>query len=256
MAKECKSCGNYYKGDYCDKCGYGKKVTSSKSAVKYKKATKPERFRTAEDNKLYAQWDKEREDRRKSDPNRNKKFLLLVLIVFIAMVFFVLYKSGIIFSNTRTEVIEQYFNAIQNKDYDKFLECHSKEIKNEYETDRKSMGISKDDAMQFLYGDLDEEYGKGFTIDVDFGRETQLNKEDYDLTEYKEQYGTTPSISNAYEMYVTVTFSGPNATETANLYIYTVKTSGYWRIIGMTEDNGIVNEDTGLVMPETQQTES
>lgn len=255
MAKECKSCGNFYKGDYCDKCGYGKKVVS-KSAAKYKKATKPERFRTAEDSKLYAEWDKEREQQRKSDPNRNKKFLVLVLIVFVAMVLFVLYQSGAIFSNTRNEVIEQYFNAVQTKDYDKFVKCHAKEIRNEYESDRKSMGLSKSEAMEYLYADLDELYGEGFTINVEFGRETQLDKDEYDLTEYKEQYGTTPSISDAYEMYVTVTFSGSKAEDTVNLYIYVVKTSGYWRIIGMSEDNGIVNEDTGLVQPETEQTES
>jgi len=255
MAKECKSCGNYYNGDYCEKCGYGKKVTS-KSAAKYKKATKPERFRTAEDSKLYAEWDKERKEQSRSDPNRNKKFLILVLIIFIAMVLFVLYQSGVIFSNTRTEVIEQYFTAVQNKDYDKFVKCHAKEIRDEYESDRKSMGLSKSDAMEYLYGDLDTEYGEGFKIDVQFGRETKLDKDDYDLTEYKEQYGTAPSISDAYEMYVTVTFSGSKAADTANLYIYVVKTSGFWRIIGMSEDNGIVNEDTGMVQPEASQTEN
>ena len=51
MAKICKSCGSYYKGSYCEKCGYGKPDTKSKSLEKFKKATpkKPVRFMTEEE---------------------------------------------------------------------------------------------------------------------------------------------------------------------------------------------------------------
>lgn len=46
MSKLCKSCGNYYEGDHCDKCGYGDPNLKTHAADKYKKPTKPERFRT------------------------------------------------------------------------------------------------------------------------------------------------------------------------------------------------------------------
>ena len=45
MSKLCKSCGNYYEGDHCDKCGYGDPNLKTHAADKYKKPTKPERFR-------------------------------------------------------------------------------------------------------------------------------------------------------------------------------------------------------------------
>ena len=44
MSKLCKSCGNYYEGDHCDKCGYGDPNLKTHAADKYKKPTKPERF--------------------------------------------------------------------------------------------------------------------------------------------------------------------------------------------------------------------
>lgn len=55
MSKLCKSCGNYYEGDHCDKCGYGDPNLKTHAADKYKKPTKPERFRTEEEKELYAE---------------------------------------------------------------------------------------------------------------------------------------------------------------------------------------------------------
>ena len=37
MSKLCKSCGNYYEGDHCDKCGYGDPNLKTHAADKYKK---------------------------------------------------------------------------------------------------------------------------------------------------------------------------------------------------------------------------
>lgn len=56
MSKICRSCGSYYEGSYCTKCGYGKEV-KSKSLAKYKKATKPERFMTDEEKRNFTTAD-------------------------------------------------------------------------------------------------------------------------------------------------------------------------------------------------------
>ena len=37
MSKLCKSCGNYYEGDHCDKCGYGDPNLKTHAADKSKK---------------------------------------------------------------------------------------------------------------------------------------------------------------------------------------------------------------------------
>ena len=77
MSKLCKSCGNYYEGDHCDKCGYGDPNLKTHAADKYKKPTKPERFRTEEEKELYAEWEKEKKEdteiKRHYDPNAGKK---------------------------------------------------------------------------------------------------------------------------------------------------------------------------------------
>ena len=43
-----------------------------------------------------------------------------------------------------------------------------------------------------------------------------------------------------------MTFKGSKGSEDAKLYIYVGKCSGKWCIFNITQDNGIVDEDTGL----------
>lgn len=247
--KECRSCGNYYSGDYCDKCGYGKKTGVSKASKKYRKGKKPERFQTAEDKKLYAKWDKEERlenAARTKDQSANKNFLIAVVLVAVIVVFIALFQSGAIFSNTREEVVKQYFEAVRTGDFDSFVKCFPKEIKNDYKADLAASDLDKSAYMQALYGDFADTYGAGYTIKVEFGGETALDPDDYDMTLYREQYGHAPSLSEVYEMVVNATFSGHNATETAKLYMYVAKTGGYWRIFGISEDLGTMTEEDML----------
>lgn len=251
MSKLCKSCGNYYEGDHCDKCGYGDPNLKTHAADKYKKPTKPERFRTEEEKELYAEWEKEKKEdteiKRHYDPNAGKKTLAIVAVVVIGVMVAVLYKSGVIFSSTKTEVIEKYFKSIQTSDFDSFVECFPKEMKNEYEQQRTEGGYGKEQVMkEVLYGDFIESYGSDYTIDVSFGRETKLKESEYDLSEYKSFYGSAPNVSEAYEIVTNVTFKGSKGSEDAKLYIYVGKCSGKWCIFNITQDNGIVDEDTGL----------
>ena len=225
MSKLCKSCGNYYEGDHCDKCGYGDPNLKTHAADKYKKPTKPERFRTEEEKELYAEWEKEKKEdteiKRHYDPNAGKKTLAIVAVVVIGVIVAVLYKSGVIFSSTKTEVIEKYFKSIQTSDFDSFVECFPKEMKNEYEQQRTEGGYGKEQVMkEVLYGDFIESYGSDYTIDVSFGRETKLKESEYDLSEYKSFYGSAPNVSEAYEIVTNVTFKGSKGSEDAKLYIY------------------------------------
>ena len=235
MSKLCKSCGNYYEGDHCDKCGYGDPNLKTHAADKYKKPTKPERFRTEEEKELYSEWEKEKKEdteiKRHYDPNAGKKTLAIVAVVVIGVIVAVLYKSGVIFSSTKTDVIEKYFKSIQTSDFDSFVECFPKEMKNEYEQQRTEGGYGKEQVMkEVLYGDFIESYGADYTIDVSFGRETKLKESEYDLSEYKSFYGSAPNVSEAYEIVTNVTFKGSKGSEDAKLYIYVGKCSGKWCI--------------------------
>ena len=247
MSKICKSCGNYYEGDYCDKCGYGDPNLKTHSADKYKKPTKSPRFQTEEDKAVYAKWQQEKQEengmKRHYDPNAGKKTLIIVAVVVVAIIFAALYKSGVIFSSTRTDVVEKYFKAIEESDFESFVDCFPKEMKNEYEAQRKEGGYGEEQVMkEVLYADFIETYGEGYTIDVSFGKETKLDKSEYDMSEYKAFYGSAPTISEAYELVVNVTFSGSKGSEDAKLYMYVGKCSGKWKIFNITQDNGIITE--------------
>ena len=241
---ECKSCGAYYKGKVCPKCGYGGEAKASKAAAKYKKATKPERFRTAEDHKLYAQWEAEKKEGRVRDPDANKKFLAVLAIVVVIVVFLALWQSGAIFSNDKNEVIANYFNSIQNGDYDTYLKCFPKEMRLSIEQDRDQAGLSKKEYMLELYDGLavDLELGSSFTVGFELGKETPLDKGEYDMSGYEQAYGKRPAFDEVLEQVVDVDFIGTDRTQEARLYLYMGKSWGYWHIYGMDEDVGSLTE--------------
>lgn len=247
MSKICRSCGNYYEGDHCDKCGYGDPDLKTHSADKYKKPTKPPRFQTEEDKAVYARWQQEKQEengmKRRRDPDAGKKTLVIVAVVVAAIIFAALYKSGAIFSPDKTDVVEQYFKAIEESDFRSFVDCFPKEMKNEYEVQRRESGYGEKQVMQeVLYADFIESYGEDYTIDVTFGKETELDRSEYDMSEYKAFYGSAPTVSEAYELVVNVTFSGSKGSEDAKLYMYVGKCSGKWKIFNITQDNGIITE--------------
>ena len=249
MSKLCKSCGNYYDGDYCDKCGYGNPNLKTKAADKYKKPTTPERFRTEEQKEQYAKWaEEEREkkgDAERAKPKNSKaavQMLIVVAVVVVGVIVGVLIKTGAIFSSSQKDVVSDYFTAVQQGDFDKFVKCFPDEMKNDYIKERKELGYSEEDYMNALYGSFKESYGDDYTIDLDFGKSTKLEKGDYDMSEYKNKFGTVPSISEAYEMVVNVNFKGSKDSETAKLYMYVGKCSGKWKIFNITQDNGIIDK--------------
>lgn len=245
MSKLCKSCGQYYDGDFCDKCGYGNPELKTKAADKYKKPSKPKKFRTEEDQKLYEQWEKEKRDKRTAS-NSNVKFLIIVAVVVVGVIFAVLIKTGAIFSRDKKDVIKNYFEAVQSGDFNEFVKCFPKEIKNSYLTDLKESGYSEEEYMKEYNKDFKESYGDDYKISVKFGKETKLDKDDYDMSEYKKAYGSAPNISEAYEIVVYTTFKGSKGSEDAKLYLYVGKCSGGWKIFNLTQDNGIIDKSMEL----------
>lgn len=225
MSKECKSCGNYFSGEQCDKCGWTPKKAPTKAAEpdKAHNETSPET---------------ENENTRRSDPNAGRNFLFTVIIAALAVAVFALWKSGAIFSNTREEVVTQYFKAIGDGDYDSFVKCFPKEIKADYEQDRITSGLDKKAYMQGLYNELYSEYGSDMKINATIMNEEKLDSDAYDMTAYKAQYGTAPALDEVYEVVAEVVFSGNKGSENAVLCLYVAKSGGRWRIFGMTEDLG------------------
>ena len=249
MAKICKSCGSYYKGSYCEKCGYGKPETKSKVLEKYKKATpkKPVRFMTEEEKAAVKLSAKEKPMQRRADPNARRNLLIAVAVITVGVVIFVLISRGVLFSNKKEDVISQYFTALDNNDFDKFTDTLPKEIKNVYEEEREKMGLSGEDYIRQFKQPLEEVYGSGLSISFTLGREEKLDKETdsevFDLTAYKKRYGSAPSVSEIYVVYVEVTYSGSISKETVEYQCYIAKTGWKWKIFNMEFDPGILKPE-------------
>ncbi|MGN0622355.1 MAG: hypothetical protein ACI4JA_00225 [Oscillospiraceae bacterium] len=254
MSKICRSCGSYYKGDYCDKCGYGKPDVQSKSLEKLKKqAKKPERFMTDQEKKeLYDRKRKEREAAlgKREDPHARRNLLIVTAVVVVGIVFAVLIKNGLLFSTDKTDVINRYFDSLNERNYDDFVSCFPKEIKNLHESDRKSLGYEKDKFMEVYLSDFTERYGSDMKITVSCGKEEKLEKSEIDLTDYEAQYGSKPSISEAYVVICEVTYSGSKATEVFQYDCYVGKVSGKWKLFNVQYRAGTITTDMEVTDPE------
>ncbi len=252
MAKICKSCGNYYKGSYCEKCGYGKPENRSKVLEKYKKATpkKPVRFMTGEEKAAVKLTPKASANEKRVDPNARRNLLLAVVVVTVGVIVFVLISRGLLFSNKKEDVINQYYTALENNDFDKFIDTMPSEIKDVYKNERKELDLSGEDYMRRFKEPLKEVYGDGLTVSATLGREEQLDKEKdsavFDLTAYKEHYGSAPSVSEVYIVYVEVKYSGSLKTETVQYQCYIAKTGWKWKIFNMEYDPGIVTPEESI----------
>ncbi|MBR4554393.1 MAG: hypothetical protein IKO27_02240 [Ruminococcus sp.] len=248
MAKVCKSCGSYYKGSYCDKCGYGKPDVKSKSLEKLKKATpkKPVRFMTEEEKeKAASERKKAQPSARKADPAARRNLLIAAAVVTVGVIIFVLIQRGILFSNNKEDVIKQYFTALDSNDFDKFIDTMPGEIQDVYEKERSDMGLSKEDYMRKFKEDLTELYGSGLTVSLELGKEEKLDPDDpedreaFDLTAYKKKYGSAPSVKEIYVVVCNVTYKGSDRSETVEYNCYIAKTGWKWKIFNMEYNPGI-----------------
>ncbi|MBR1663095.1 MAG: hypothetical protein IJ696_02060 [Ruminococcus sp.] len=234
MAKICKSCGAEYTGDYCDKCGYGRKDITSKALEKMKKeGAKPVRFMTPEEKEEYYKELKRKQAAKKKQGKKkakkaSKKMLAGVLLAAVAVVVIALFATGTISLTSKTKPIETYFAAIQDKDYHAFAGSLHSKVKSQYESDIKDLGATQDNYMSDYYcKDLDERYGEGFTIKAEPGEPQKLGDED--ITKIKNESGIS-DVKSPYRVDTKVTFSGSKLTETADLTIYVSSQSGAYKI--------------------------
>jgi len=244
MSKICKSCGSYYDGEYCTQCDYGNKDLKVKAADKYKKHTKPIRFMTEEEKQEYYERLKKEREQQVSQPKRNKSnknLLIVVVIIAIGVVIGGLIKSGVISWGDKTDVINDYFDAINERDFDKYIDCLPTEMKEDYKNDRNELGCSKDEYMEEFVSVFKEEYGDNFSVSVKCGKETLL--EDYNVDNYKNAYGRIPKISEAYVVVASVTLRGSEKTSEEQFFCYVGKVSGKWKLFNLEYSAGTLTPE-------------
>ncbi|MDE6148921.1 MAG: anaerobic ribonucleoside-triphosphate reductase [Ruminococcus sp.] len=244
MSNVCKSCGKYYEGDYCTHCGYGNKDIKTKAAEKYKKTTKPVRFMNDEEKKEY--YDRQREklsekEAKAKNPKSNRNLLIFIAVAAVAVIAAGLISSGVISFGDKTDVIEDYFEAITERDFDKYVNCFPSEMKKDYENDRNELNCSKDEYMEQFVSVFEDDYGDSFSVSVKCGKATKL--ENYSMEQYEETYGSVPKISEAYVVAVTVTLSGSEKTNDEQFNCYVGKVRGKWKLFNLEYTAGTITSE-------------
>lgn len=240
MPKVCKSCGKEYKGEYCEHCGYGNPDIEIKAAKKYKTKT-PERFLPPEEQERLAKERLAQGKKPKTKTNkqkRNQKILLIVLVLAVAgIIFFVLYNQGILFKNDPEELVNQYFTAISEMDYDKYNDCFTSELADANDKGIKAQDLDKDKAMETLYSDYINVFGKDFKTTVKIDNVSDMDQGELieeDLN-YQKQYGKTLSLKEGKIIKTTVEFKGSKSSEGVEFNVYLGKVGAKWCILNVEE---------------------
>ena len=244
MPKICKSCGKEYTGEFCEHCGYGNPNLEIKATKKYETKI-PERFIPLEEQERLA---KERLAQGKkpktitTKQKRNQKILLLILVIALAgIIFFVLYNQGMFSSNDPNELVNQYFTSISEMDYDKYNACFSSDLAKENNKGIKSQGLDKDTAMETLYSDYINVFGKGFKSTVKIDETLDMDKGDVIEQEmdYQEQYGKSVSLEEGKIVKTTVKFEGSKSSEDVKFEVYVARIGAKWCILNVKETDDV-----------------
>ena len=244
MPKICKSCGKEYTGEYCEHCGYGDPDLKIKATKKYETKI-PERFLPPEEQERLAKERLAQGKRPKTKTvkqKRNQKILLIVLVIaVVGIIFFVLFNQGVFSQNDPEELVNQYFTSISEMDYDKYNACFSSDLAKENNKGIKSQGLDKDKAMETLYSDYINVFGKGFKSTVKIDETSDMDKGDIIEQEmdYQDQYGKIVSIEEGKIVKTTVKFEGSKSSEDVKFEVYVARIGAKWCILNVKETDDI-----------------
>ena len=246
MSKTCKSCGKTYTGEFCEHCGYGDPNLKTHAADKYKTKT-PVRFMTPEQKEEYyeALKQKQRERERSGKAVRDPKQVRLLIIVAVSvglLVLGTLFGTGALgFKEKNTDVIEKYFKAINDRDFDKYSACFPDEIRRSIERDLKDTGYSDEKYMDAYMADFEAEYGDDVRINYKLLKTEEIT--DYSMADYKAAYGSVPQIAEAYNVVTDVVFEGSKGSETFRMNCYVGRVGRHWKIFNLFYDAGTITPD-------------
>ncbi len=225
MAKYCKSCGREYKEDFCEHCGYGKEQKKSKQFDKYKSN------RRIKEEKIK----KNAKGGKKPVSGGRIAVLVLLAVAVATIVIFGLINAGVIKLSEKTDPIVDYFEAIAENDYEKYVSSMPEAIEETYEEYIGKFSLSKDTFLKESYYDYYEILGDSFTAEVKCGDEIELGGADIMDAEdaFKANFNKEVEFKKAYKIYTEVKFVGEKATETYFYDVYVAKIGFSWYIVSI-----------------------
>lgn len=244
MPKICKSCGKEYTEEYCEHCGYGNPDIKIKAAEKYKTKT-PERFLPPEEQERLAKERLAQGKKPKTKTNKQKKnqkiVLIALIILVVGIILFVLYSQGILFKNSPEELVNQYFTSISEMNYDKYNDCFTSDLASANDKAIKDQNLDKDEALEMLYSDYINVFGKGFKTDIKIEKTSDMDKGEIIEEEmnYQTQFGKIISIKEGKNIKTIVKFDGSKSTDEIEFNVYIGKIGSRWYILNIKEAEDI-----------------
>lgn len=232
MIRYCKSCGSEYKGDYCENCGYGKPAERAKAFEKYRSNRR--RSEENSENKENSEKQGSKKDGRRMT-GAQAGVVVGVAVVTVGVLLWSLWRDGIIGSGDKTQPITDYFEAIAENDYGKYIGSMPKAIAKTYDEYIDGHGLSEESFVRDSYSDYYDILGDSFTVDVRCGEEEKVSDAEIADAEinYERDFGEEVSIKEAYKIYVEVTYKGSRAQETYYYDVYVAKIGFHWYVISI-----------------------
>lgn len=218
MRHNCPKCGNRFEGNVCPDCGTTIETKAQRQARAMSKLESGSGARPIS----------------QAERNKNVKALVVLCILGLALVLFVLWRNGLIGSSKYEKVIENYFQSICERDFDKFTDCLPTRIALDHESDMTELGYDKTQYMSELYADYFAEFGDDMsvTLDIESSKAVDQANINYFLRSYFEVYGAELDYSGFISVNVTAVFSGKNSTDTILLECFLMKDGPDWFIVG------------------------
>ena len=241
--KICKSCGKEYKGKYCEHCGYGDPKLKTHAADKYKKSSGyiPPDMRKPANGKGKGKEKKARAGRKQRDP-KQMRLLIVLAVALVLLIGWTLIGSGLLGAgNSSGEVVDTFFRSVNERDFRKYANCHSKEQKKAIIADMNEAGLTEKQYMDEFRAPFAEQYGDDFKVSYTIIDTEQMKS--YSMDEYREAYGTVPTISEAQCVVLDVTFEGSKGSETFRMHAYTAHIGLSWRLLELGYAPGILGND-------------
>ncbi len=228
MRRNCPECGERFEGDVCPRCGaaVSKKVKTDTSTAKLAENAIADKFLTDEQRAAaQAQLANRKKDR---------SVLIFLIIIVLLAVGFILYRSGFVGGGSYKKPIEQYFQAISQRDFDMYVGSMLDNIGGEYIKERDSLGYSGYDYMNKLYRDLFEQFGEDMTISLTFNSRSKTEQEYVQsfADGYAETYGEAVNAKAVYTANVTVHFSGSVSSADVDMECFVLRHKRKWYIAG------------------------
>lgn len=219
MRRNCSKCGNRFEGNVCPECGTPAAKTVSKTNAAADKFLTDEQRAAAE---------------AKTQANaKDRKMLVFLLILIAAGIVFILYRNGIIGGGSYKEPIEQYFQAIVERDFDSYVGAMPPKIGEDYIKERDEMKLSGYDYLDKLYSDIFTKFGEEAKVELEFFGRSRPDEEYIQrfASSYQQAYNEEINTKTVYGVTLIAHFSGDMSAD-LDLECFVLRHKRKWYVVG------------------------